>query len=94
MALAGKKPMRYGKKTDEGHADRLNVLQRHEPAVESLLKDICSTTPRKDVQRDDVLDAVVALITAESRTGVLTSLIGIPSHDRAGLPIEMLHLKT
>jgi predicted RNase H-like nuclease len=59
----------------------------------ALLNDILSNTLRKDVQPDDVLDAAVAFVTAESRTGELTSLVGIPSHDRAGLPIEMLYLK-
>lgn len=93
-ALAGRKPMRHSKKTAEGLEERLNVLQRFEPAVESLLKDILLSTLRKDVQPDDVLDAAVALVTAEARTGELTSLTGIPSHDRAGLPIEMLYLKT
>jgi predicted RNase H-like nuclease len=70
------------------------VLQRYEPAVEPLLKNVLSSTLRKDVQPDDVLDAAVALVTAESRMGALASLVGIPSHDQAGLSIEMLYLET
>lgn len=53
-----------------------------------------SNTLRKDLQPDDVLDAAVAFVTTEARTGELTTLVGVPSRDRAGLPIEMLYLKT
>jgi predicted RNase H-like nuclease len=93
-ALAGRKPMRHSKKKAEGRAERMSVLQHYEPGVSLLLSDILSRTLRKDVQPDDVLDAVVAFVTAEARDGALTSLAGAPSHDLAGLPIEMLYLRT
>ena len=93
-ALAGGKPMRHSKKTAEGCAERINVLQRYEPAISMFLKDVLSKTQRRDVQPDDVLDAAVAFVTAEARGGWLTSLAGAPSHDLAGLPIEMLYLRT
>lgn len=93
-ALAGRNPMKHSKTTVEGHAERLRILQCYEPRISLLLSDVLSKTLRKDVQADDVLDAVVAFVTAEARDGELDSLVGVPSHDPAGLPIEMLYLRT
>jgi predicted RNase H-like nuclease len=52
-----------------------------------------SKTIRKYVQADDILDASVAFVTAEAIQGNLASLVGEPSHDTAGLPMEMVYLK-
>jgi predicted RNase H-like nuclease len=92
-ALANRKPMKYSKLTVEGREERLLVLQRFEPGVSVFLEDVRSKTSRKDVQTDDVLDATVAFITAEAGQGELASLTGEPSHDPAGLPMEMLYLR-
>jgi predicted RNase H-like nuclease len=86
--------MRYSKKKAQGRAERMSVLQRYEPGISLLMRDVLSRTLRKDVQSDDVLDAAVAFVTAEARDGALASLAGAPSHDPAGLPIEMLYLRT
>lgn len=93
-ALAGRRPMMHSKTTREGREERLRVLQRYEPSVGSFLNAVLSATLRKDVWPDDVLDAVVAFVTAEARHGELASLSGDPSRDVAGLPIEMLYLRT
>ena len=82
------------KTTVEGVDERLAVLRRYEPLCTSFLKQVLSATLRKDVQPDDVLDATVAFITAEARTGILASLAGDPRHDPVGLKIEMLYLET
>lgn len=93
-ALAGRTPMRHSKKTVEGSAERLRVLQCYEPRIAVLLSDVLSNTLRKDVLADDVLDAAAAFVTAEARDGELLSLAGAPSQDQAGLPIEMVYLRT
>ena len=92
-ALADRKPMKYSKTTIEGGEERLRVLQRFEPDVSAFLDDVLSKTLRKNVKADDVLDATVAFITAEASQGELASLAGNPSHDPAGLPMEMLYLR-
>lgn len=92
-ALADRKSMKYSKTTVEGREERLRVLQRFEPDVSAFLDDVLSRTLRKNVKADDVLDATVAFITAEASRGELVSLVGEPSHDPAGLPIEMLYLR-
>jgi predicted RNase H-like nuclease len=93
-ALAGRNPMTHSKTTLEGREERLRILRRYEPRISLLLSDALSKTLRKDVQADDVLDAAVAFVTAEATAGELRSLVGVPSHDPAGLPMEMLYLKT
>lgn len=91
-ALAGRHPMAHGKKTGAGQRERLQLLRRHLPAIDDLMSDVRSTTLRKDVQPDDVIDAAVGFVTAEARSGRICTLTGSPSHDDAGLPLEMLYL--
>ena len=86
--------MQHKKKTEEGLEERLAVLRHHEPCIASFLDYVLGDTLRKEVQADDVLDATVAFVTSEARDGELTSLVGDPSHDLAGLPMEMVYLKT
>jgi predicted RNase H-like nuclease len=93
-ALADRKPMQHKKKTAEGRAERVSVLARYETGIQMLMNDALSNTHRKDLHADDLLDAAVAFVTAEARIGVLDSLAGAPTHDQAGLPIEMLYLRT
>lgn len=90
-ALAGRKPMRHRKSTVAGRNERLDVISRHEPGAPALLRLALSQTRRTDVQADDVLDAMVAFITAEAQVGRLTCLTGEPSRDQRGLPMEMLY---
>ena len=85
--------MQYSKKTGEGRAERLSLLQLHEPGTAALLDDVISHSLRRDVQADDVLDACVAFVTAEARVGTLVSLAGAPLCDEVGLPMEMLYLR-
>jgi len=92
-ALACGRPMKHKKSTMEGRAERIELLARYEPDAERLLSRVLAETLRKDVAADDVLDAVVAFVTSEARVGALTALVGDPSRDAAGLPIEMLYLK-
>lgn len=93
-ALADRKPMIHGKTTPEGCSERLKVLQHYEHRISVLLRDVLTSTLRRQVQRDDVLDAAVAFVTAEASHGALDSLSGEPSHDRADLPMEMVYLRT
>lgn len=92
-SLAGRNPMAHSKTTPEGRAERLRILQSYEPDISALLGQVLSQTLRKEVEADDVLDAAVAFVTAEAVHGELDSLCGSPSHDPAGLPIEMLYLR-
>ena len=84
--------MVHSKKKREGREERLRVLGRREPSARAFLEEVLSGTLRKDIGADDVLDALVALITAEAKAGKLTRLVGDPAEDLTGLPMEMLYL--
>lgn len=58
-ALAGQKAMRHKKKSDEGHAERLALLRKVFPAIDTHLSKKLS-----GVGKDDLLDAAVAGWTA------------------------------
>jgi predicted RNase H-like nuclease len=91
-ALAGKKPMRFTKGSQDGQAERLAVLQGVEPAMPDFLNRVLRETPRKDVKADDVVDALVALVAAEAARDRLATLVGDPAEDQRGLPMEMVYL--
>lgn len=90
-ALAGGKPMTHKKSKSAGREERLAVLESHEPDVEGLLRRVLSETSRRDVESDDVLDAAVACVTSGASGDQLDRLVGTPSHDETGLPMEMLY---
>lgn len=58
-ALAGARPMAYGKKTKAGVSERLDLLRPVFPDIECYLQN-----RRANVGRDDLLDAAVAAWTA------------------------------
>jgi predicted RNase H-like nuclease len=91
-ALAGGSPMRYRKTTAAGRNERLEVIARHYPDAYQFLAAVLSQTRRADIQTDDVLDAIVAFITAEAPTVRLGRLAGEPSFDQHGLPMEMVYV--
>jgi predicted RNase H-like nuclease len=86
-ALNGKTPILSSKKTEEGAAQRLALLQRAYPRSRELLER-ASAKHRKDcVCRDDILDALVA---APCRLGDLASLPVNAERDGVGLPMEIV----
>lgn len=89
-ALNGRRPMLHRKSRQEGRAERLALLTSLEPDVHELLEQVLRETRRKDVEVDDVLDAVVALLTGSLQHGSLQALQGSPISDDRGLPMRML----
>jgi predicted RNase H-like nuclease len=90
--LNGSKSMRHAKSTKEGQSERMTVLSRHEPRSQALLDTVLREQRRKDVQADDVLDALVGFITAAAAPEAIQRVQGDPAHDAVGLPMEMLYL--
>jgi len=55
---------------------------------------VIAETLRKDVQRDDVVVALVGCLTGMAMaTDALSQLSGTPARDGKGLPIEMVYRK-
>ncbi len=63
-SLAGSAPMNHAKRTAAGQRERLQLLQRWEAHSAELLGSIMANHRRRDVQADDVLDALVARLGA------------------------------
>lgn len=89
-ALAGGVPMRYSKKDARGRADRLALLQRVYPASETIFAAALARFTRRQVARDDILDALVNAVTALHLGQCGATLPEDPPLDRCGLPMEMV----
>lgn len=90
-ALAGEKPMTHNKKKQKGSGERIAVLEEIRPSVGGEFRQICNSLPRKKVAPDDILDAMVAAITASADPETLWSLPKQPMRDSCGLPMEMVY---
>jgi predicted RNase H-like nuclease len=86
-ALAGE-PLEYSKKTKEGFEERLNILRRCNNKTDEIVTYALENYRRREVSKDDILDALAAAITA---LGPLKSLPDRPEFDDRGLPMQMLY---
>ncbi len=88
--LNGGRPMQHKKKSPCGFDTRLCLLKRRFPMALELVNHVLLKWWRKEVARDDILDALVAAVTALEPG----KLVGIPAHpprDACGLPMEMVY---
>ncbi len=90
-ALAGGREMAHNKKTRAGAEERLDVLTRYEAGARTFVAQALAESWRSQVQADDIVDALAALVTAERGAGSLARLPAEPGHDERGLPMEMMH---
>ncbi|HWQ49708.1 MAG TPA: DUF429 domain-containing protein [Methanosarcina sp.] len=92
-ALAGKS-MEYSKKEIEGFSERKKVLQEICTSTDEIVQSALSKYRRKDVARDDILDALVASVTAKlAFQRGLKSIPEIPEKDSQGLPMQVVYTK-
>lgn len=90
-ALNGGKPMRHNKKTVAGRRERLAILRRYFPAADELYEEAKASCRRQQVALDDIIDAMVAAVTAKRGDGNYRTLPARPSRDAAGLAMEMVY---
>ena len=90
-------PMEFKKKCKEGQSERLRVLEKVEAHIKKIFEEACSKFKKKDVGRDDILDALVAAVTAYKghTQGPLQTLPEgkTPPKDSKKLPMEMVYWK-
>ena len=91
-ALAEQTPMAHKKKKQRGFDERIDVLKKVRPTAEEDVNNIMNQFKRKDVAKDDILDALVAAITASADLTLLQTVPTHPLTDRFGLPMEMLYV--
>lgn len=88
--LAGR-PMQHAKKRSEGLSERTQFLQSIYPQTPDIINHALSTYRRKDVARDDILDALAAAVTGLMGGQDLASIPQDPEFDERGLRMEMVY---
>ena len=91
-AMNKKQPI-SSKKDDAGIAERLRVLNKWEPRAGMIFEKASSRIPTKLVGKDDILDALVAAVTARwgYQRDEIQTLPKDPSKDSNGLSMEMVY---
>ena len=88
-ALNGGVPLLLGKATKDGLRARRGLLRRFVSGLDVAVAFALETWPRRLLKEDDVLDAVVACVTAATwRPEATISVVG-EERDACGLPIQM-----
>lgn len=91
-ALNGKEPLMHSKNEQDGYSERLEILRRIFPYTDAVVKCAQDACINSKVAEDDILDALVAAITAsEEKQGLLT-IPEKPEYDSKGLPMEMVYV--
>jgi predicted RNase H-like nuclease len=90
-ALNGRQAMRYNKKHQEGRQERLHVLQGAFPHCHALFEQACARYPRREVARDDIIDAMVCAVTAKQGDGHYQAVLATPARDGQGLAMEIVY---
>jgi len=90
-ALAGFNPMEYYKKSKEGLAERLDILKSYFPRSSAIYKAALGRYLRKEVAKDDILDALALAITATMLDEGAKRLPETLEKDHLGLPMEIVY---
>ena len=90
-ASNGQKAMLFNKKEDVGEEERVRVLERFEPRTRAMYREACRRFVGGRVGKDDILDALVAAVTARCGFGRLKTIPEWPPTDCKGLPMEMVY---
>ena len=88
--LAGR-PMQHAKKRKEGLSERTQLLRSIYPQTADIIAHALSTYRRKDVARDDILDALSAAVTGLIGGQNLVSIPQEQEFDERGLRMEMVY---
>jgi predicted RNase H-like nuclease len=90
-ALNYRNSMVFNKKDRRGIRERKEVLFSRYPHCELIFKYAERAYDRKDVARDDILDALAAAVTASKGEQVLINIPENPEIDAKGLPMQMVY---
>ena len=90
-ALNDEQAMQTKKRSQEGFEVRLGVLNRFIPDVGKFIEQVMRETLRKQVARDDIVDALVGAVCA-SHVENLQTLPEEPELDEKQLPMEIVYV--
>ena len=83
--------MAYSKKTAKGFAERYSVLVKNYPETQDIVHQALDQFQRKDLARDDILDALALAISAKIGSNSIRTVPLIPPVDKKGLPMEIVY---
>lgn len=89
-ALNESRPMRHYKKTAQGFSERMDLLNRWFPQSADLYEDALCSYLRKDVSRDDIVDATATAVSSFITRGKLKEIPADRQIDSHGLPMRMV----
>ncbi len=89
-ALNNKKEMTYSKKKLEGFEERVNTLTTYYCQSSAIIDKSLTNYRRKDVAKDDVLDALVGAVTARNRQPLKT-MPATPEFDIEGIKMGIVY---
>lgn len=81
------KPLKYSKKLAAGHSERLEILVQYRPELADLYAMSLKRWLRREVQADDILDAMALLVTLN---GDHQTLLASSSVDDTGLEMNLI----
>lgn len=84
--------MQHSKKSQEGFNERLALLSDYCWYVKDIVAVAIQKFPRKEVARDDIVDALAGAVTAKFYPS-LGTLPEEPERDSKGLPMEIVYAK-
>jgi predicted RNase H-like nuclease len=87
-ALNGKRAMHHHKGSKDGIAEREAILRSAFPASNDAIGELLAVYPRSGLSHDDILDALVAAVTARAKVRTLPP---DPPRDRHGLAMEITY---
>ncbi len=90
-ALAGARPMNFNKKTPEGFRERKRILKKHFRQCEDIVKSAETSFKRKDLTKDDIIDALALAVTGLSPPETLVSFPPAPPRDSKQLRMEIVY---
>lgn len=89
-SLNGHRPMSQNKRREGGRDERLRVLERFVPGADAVVKAAAEAYRRRDVARDDIIDALALAVTARLGRAGLRTVPAKPERDAFGLPMEIV----
>jgi predicted RNase H-like nuclease len=89
--LNGGAVMQHNKRRPAGVSERLAVLTRWLPVAPALFDRACARYPRRDLARDDILDAMACAVAACAGYGRYRTLPATPPRDGQGLAMEIVY---
>ncbi|MDX1708985.1 MAG: DUF429 domain-containing protein [Desulfobacterales bacterium] len=90
-SLAGEHIMTHSKKTARGFLERCAILQQNYPETGNIVKQALAQFRRRDLARDDILDALALAVSARISAGKPKTIPLSPSLDEKGRPMEIVY---